>query len=138
MKIKDKIVVVTGGADGIGKALCERFHKEGAKAVIVADLNGDKAAAVAKSVGGKAYKCDVANDQARRRLFSQYEFGGGAVVANRQRRLRDDQACRGGVRRNPRDHASRPGHSRFDALSARRRHPAVARRQPRPATSRWR
>jgi NAD(P)-dependent dehydrogenase (short-subunit alcohol dehydrogenase family) len=63
MKIKDKIVVVTGGADGIGKALCERFHKEGAKAVIVADLNGAKAEAVAKSVGGKAYKCDVANEQ---------------------------------------------------------------------------
>ncbi len=191
MKIKDKIVVVTGGGDGIGKALCERFHKEGAKAVIVADLNGEKAEAVAKSVGGKAYKCDVANekdiikhrrgnrkeyrpdrsvllecgargprsvarfrrivdqrkldakleracdvarvcsacvatahDRARRRLFPQHEFGGGPVVADRQRRLCDDEACRGGVRRNPCDHPSRPGHSRFDALSAGSRHAA--------------
>ena len=30
MDVRGKVVVVTGGADGIGKALCERFHKEGA------------------------------------------------------------------------------------------------------------
>ena len=63
MKIKDKIVVVTGGADGIGKALCERFHKDGAKAVVVVDLDREKAEAVAKSIGGKAYKVDVANER---------------------------------------------------------------------------
>ena len=39
MKVADKIVIVTGGASGIGKAMVERFHKEGAKALIVADLN---------------------------------------------------------------------------------------------------
>lgn len=39
MQIKDKVVVVTGGASGIGKSLCERFAKEGARAVVVSDIN---------------------------------------------------------------------------------------------------
>ena len=47
MKIKGKVVVVTGGADGIGKGLCERFAKEGAAKVIVLDRNGEGAEAVA-------------------------------------------------------------------------------------------
>jgi len=79
MKIKDRIVVVTGGADGIGKALCERFHKEGAKAVIVADLNGEKAEAVAKSVGGKAYTCDVANEADIIRIVEETERSIGPI-----------------------------------------------------------
>jgi NAD(P)-dependent dehydrogenase (short-subunit alcohol dehydrogenase family) len=79
MKIRDKIVVVTGGADGIGKALSERFHKEGAKAVIVADLNGEKAEAVAKSVGGKVYKCDVANEQEIIKMIDDVEKNIGPI-----------------------------------------------------------
>ena len=39
MQIKDKVIVVTGGASGIGRALCERFASEGAAAVVVADIN---------------------------------------------------------------------------------------------------
>ena len=39
MQIKDKIVVVTGGASGIGRALCQRFAAEGARAVIVSDID---------------------------------------------------------------------------------------------------
>jgi NAD(P)-dependent dehydrogenase (short-subunit alcohol dehydrogenase family) len=79
MKIKDKIIVVTGGGDGIGKALCERFHQEGAKAVIVADLNGAKAEAVAKSVGGKAYQCDVANEADIVRIVEETERNIGPI-----------------------------------------------------------
>ena len=39
MKVSGKIVVVTGGAQGIGAALCERFATEAARVVVVADLN---------------------------------------------------------------------------------------------------
>jgi NAD(P)-dependent dehydrogenase (short-subunit alcohol dehydrogenase family) len=38
MKLAGKVVVVTGGARGIGAALCERFAQEGAKAVVGADI----------------------------------------------------------------------------------------------------
>lgn len=62
MKVADKIVIVTGGASGIGKALVERFHQEGAKALIVADMNGEGAEAVAKSVGGIAVQADVTKE----------------------------------------------------------------------------
>jgi len=62
MKLKDKIVIVTGAASGIGKALCERFHKEGAAGIAAVDLNEDGAMAVAASVGGIGLGADVANE----------------------------------------------------------------------------
>ena len=39
MQVKDKVVVVTGAASGIGKSLCERFAREGASAVVVSDID---------------------------------------------------------------------------------------------------
>jgi len=62
MKISGKIVVVTGGAHGIGQALCKRFAAEGAKAVVVADRDFAGAEAVAKTVGGLAVKTDVSKE----------------------------------------------------------------------------
>ena len=41
MQVKDKIIVVTGGASGIGQELARRFTKEGAARVVIADLNED-------------------------------------------------------------------------------------------------
>ena len=50
MQVTGKIVVVTGGANGIGKALCEAFHRAGAAKVVVADLDLANAEAVAASI----------------------------------------------------------------------------------------
>lgn len=61
MNPKNKTVLVTGGAHGIGKALCERFAAEGASKVIVLDLDESAAQAVADDVGGVAYGVDVAD-----------------------------------------------------------------------------
>jgi NAD(P)-dependent dehydrogenase (short-subunit alcohol dehydrogenase family) len=60
--LKDKIVVVTGGGSGIGRALCVRFAAEGAKAIVVADVNGEAAGEVARAVGGTARRADVARE----------------------------------------------------------------------------
>ena len=62
MKIRDKVVVVTGAAQGIGKALAARFAKEGARGVVCADLNEADAKATAASVGGLGLRCDVAQE----------------------------------------------------------------------------
>jgi NAD(P)-dependent dehydrogenase (short-subunit alcohol dehydrogenase family) len=62
MKIRDKVVVVTGAASGIGKALAARFAKEGARGVVCADVNEADAKAVAAAVGGLGLRCDVSQE----------------------------------------------------------------------------
>jgi NAD(P)-dependent dehydrogenase (short-subunit alcohol dehydrogenase family) len=59
MQLNDKHVVVTGGGNGIGRALCRRFAAEGARAIVVADLDAEGATAVADEVGGTAVRLDV-------------------------------------------------------------------------------
>ena len=59
LDIQGKVVVVTGGASGIGAALCRAFAQAGARGVVVADLDEAGAAAVAAEVGGLAQRCDV-------------------------------------------------------------------------------
>jgi NAD(P)-dependent dehydrogenase (short-subunit alcohol dehydrogenase family) len=53
-QLRGAVTVVTGGASGIGRALAERFAIEGARAVVVADLDEAGAKAVADTLG-----CDV-------------------------------------------------------------------------------
>jgi NAD(P)-dependent dehydrogenase (short-subunit alcohol dehydrogenase family) len=77
MDVHGKIVVVTGAAQGIGRALCDRFHAEGAAKVIAADLNAEGAADTAARVGGAAFACDVsqADEVARMIDTVQAEHG---------------------------------------------------------------
>jgi NAD(P)-dependent dehydrogenase (short-subunit alcohol dehydrogenase family) len=59
MQVKDKVVIVTGAASGIGRALAKRFSREGARAIVVADLDEEGASAVAADIGGIGIRCDV-------------------------------------------------------------------------------
>jgi NAD(P)-dependent dehydrogenase (short-subunit alcohol dehydrogenase family) len=63
MELSDKVVVVTGGASGIGRALAKRFAAEGARGVVVADLDGAGAQAVAEEIGGLGVATDVGDEQ---------------------------------------------------------------------------
>ena len=63
MTIEGKNIIVTGGASGIGKGMCERFASLGAANIVVADLNLEGATAVADAVGGVGRQCDVTSDE---------------------------------------------------------------------------
>jgi NAD(P)-dependent dehydrogenase (short-subunit alcohol dehydrogenase family) len=71
MTLQDKVVVVTGGGHGIGRALCERFSAEGARCVVVADIDAPAAEVVAKSTGGLAVPTDVASEHAIQALVQK-------------------------------------------------------------------
>ncbi len=76
-KLKNKIAIITGGADGIGKATAIRFALEGAIAVIW-DLNEDKGILLTEEIrsdGGEAdfYKVNTAD-------YQQVENAAAAVV----------------------------------------------------------
>lgn len=62
MNLKDKIIVITGGASGIGAAMARRFAAEGAKHVVCADRDLAGAQAVADDIGGTAIQTDVSLD----------------------------------------------------------------------------
>lgn len=79
MDVRNKIVVVTGGASGIGRALCRRFSAAGAAGVVVADLNGEGAMSVAKEIDGLAIECDVSQEADVERLVSAAEEKYGLV-----------------------------------------------------------
>jgi D-sorbitol dehydrogenase (acceptor) len=58
MKLQDKVAIVTGGARGIGRAIAERYVKEGAR-VFIADLQIGLAREVAEAIGDKAEAVEV-------------------------------------------------------------------------------
>ena len=64
MQLAGKVVVVTGGGNGIGRALCRKFAAEGAKAVVVADMNALTAEAVLDNASGRFYLMNGNDDSA--------------------------------------------------------------------------
>lgn len=72
MNLENKNVVVTGGAGGIGAAMCRLFAQQGAS-VVVSDLNQEAALEIANEIGGHAVQCDVSNEGAVQSLIEQAE-----------------------------------------------------------------
>ncbi|KAB2914443.1 MAG: glucose 1-dehydrogenase [Hyphomicrobiaceae bacterium] len=85
MKLKDKVAIVTGGASGFGKAICELYASEGAK-IVVADINGQGAREIARGIGAAAVH--VAADVSKRKdvegmvAEAVKAFGGVDIMVN--------------------------------------------------------
>jgi NAD(P)-dependent dehydrogenase (short-subunit alcohol dehydrogenase family) len=71
MEIRGKVAVVTGGGSGIGAGAAKRFVQEGARGVVVADLNLPNAERVAREIGAVAMQCDVSRESDIQRLVAQ-------------------------------------------------------------------
>ncbi len=67
-----KVVVVTGGAAGIGNAICRKFANEGAK-VVVADIDAVLAKSMAEEISGLGIAVDVRDEEAVRVVFDKCE-----------------------------------------------------------------
>jgi NAD(P)-dependent dehydrogenase (short-subunit alcohol dehydrogenase family) len=81
MEIEDRVAVVTGGASGIGRAMARRFAAGGARGIVVADLNGPGAEAVAEELGERALGvgCDVTQDEQVGALIARAEEAFGPI-----------------------------------------------------------
>jgi NAD(P)-dependent dehydrogenase (short-subunit alcohol dehydrogenase family) len=79
MQIKDKIVVVTGAASGIGRALAQKFASGGAKLVVCADINAEGAQTTARQVGGIAISTNVGKEAEVKRLIETVEAQHGPI-----------------------------------------------------------
>jgi NAD(P)-dependent dehydrogenase (short-subunit alcohol dehydrogenase family) len=77
MQIEGKVVVVTGGGNGIGRALCQAFAAGGARAVVVADIDEAGAKRVADEIKGVAAFTNVAKEEEVRKLVdtTTQQFG---------------------------------------------------------------
>jgi NAD(P)-dependent dehydrogenase (short-subunit alcohol dehydrogenase family) len=80
MQVAGKVVVVTGGGNGIGQAMCEAFHRAGAAKVVVVDLDGARAEAVAVAIGGAAFQCDVGKEADIKRVIDETERQFGPIA----------------------------------------------------------
>jgi NAD(P)-dependent dehydrogenase (short-subunit alcohol dehydrogenase family) len=62
MELKDKVVVITGGSGGIGRAMAEAFLQEGATGIMLADLDAEAVDQAAADIGCDGMACDVTDE----------------------------------------------------------------------------
>jgi NAD(P)-dependent dehydrogenase (short-subunit alcohol dehydrogenase family) len=79
MEVKDKIIVVTGAASGIGKALASRFKREGAKQIVAVDLNAPGVAETGDELGCLALAADVSKEADIERVIATSESDVGPI-----------------------------------------------------------
>lgn len=71
MHLNGKVAVVTGGANGIGRALCRRFAIEGARGIVVADIDPVRTQEAAEEIGAVPVQCDVSKEADIQRLIEE-------------------------------------------------------------------
>jgi len=99
--LSDKVAIVTGGAQGIGRAIAEALAQQGAH-VVVADLQEEKAEAVAKELTADtgrraiAVKVDVASSDSAKAMIDRAieEFGHVDILVNNAGTTRDNLIMR--------------------------------------------
>jgi NAD(P)-dependent dehydrogenase (short-subunit alcohol dehydrogenase family) len=79
MEVSGKHILVTGGANGIGRALCRAFATAGARRVVVADVDEVGAREVADEIGGIAAPLDVRDPSAIASLVERSIADGGPI-----------------------------------------------------------
>ena len=81
MQVKNKRVVVTGAASGIGKALAVAFKKAGAQSVVAVDINIEGAEETAKDIDGIAVEANVGQESDILHVIEKgNEFSGGIDI----------------------------------------------------------
>ncbi|HEY6611551.1 MAG TPA: SDR family oxidoreductase [Pseudomonas sp.] len=95
MQLKDKVIIITGGGQGLGRAMAEYLSRRGAKLALV-DLNPEKleqavSACQANGVEARAYICNVADEAQVERTVQQVaaDFGALHGLINNAGILRD-------------------------------------------------
>ena len=95
MQLQDKVIIITGGGQGLGRAMAEHLASKGARLALV-DLNQerlDEAVAACKAAGGdaRAYLCNVADEAQVSEMVTQVatDFGGLHGLVNNAGILRD-------------------------------------------------
>lgn len=79
MELDDKVIVVTGAGSGIGEAMARRFAKESPRALVLADIDEEAAAAVGREIGASAHHIDVADESANRQLIETVQGSHGPI-----------------------------------------------------------
>ncbi len=79
MKLAGTHCVITGGGNGIGAALAARFTEEGARDVVIADVDEHGLAAVSAATGAHAARCDVTQPGEIAALIDEAEERSGPI-----------------------------------------------------------